>query len=234
MPDHLAGTPEAAPYVQRALRLAAQFHRAASTQDLAYGPAPGVRRRLEQTESLISGGLQQLASAVAQHAAAFPTLADRATELFELAPRAIPTAASALRHATTFSVPIQPCIRDIHREHVLFQGVQSTGIIDFGALRDDSVAGDVARLMGSLALDNADLWQTGLAAYRQARPLSGEELSLVRAYDQSTVLLSGLNWLRWVFVEHRRFENHEGILARFDEITARLAILAAQSAAITV
>jgi hypothetical protein len=45
---------------------------------------------------------------------------------------------------------------------------------------------------------------------------------LVRAYDESGVLLSGIHWLRWVFMEGRQFENTNGVLARFDGILGRL------------
>ena len=63
-----------------------------------------------------------------------------------------------------------------------------SGLIDFGGMRADTVAGDIARLLGSLVADDADGWQTGLAAYDRRRPLSPDERRLVTAFDHSGVL----------------------------------------------
>jgi Ser/Thr protein kinase RdoA (MazF antagonist) len=122
-------------------------------------------------------------------------------------------------------VSIQPCIRDIHREHVLFENDTVTGIIDFGSMKPDCVACDIARLLGSMALDDKSLWHEGLEAYENVRPLSQIELSQIEAYDQTAVLLSGINWLQWAFVDNRKFENHQAVLQRFEVITQRLANL---------
>ena len=99
---------------------------------------------------------------------------------------------------------IRPCIRDVHREHVLFQDDRVTGIIDFGSMQPDNVSCDIARLLGSMAGDETELWRLGLTAYERLTPLTDPERLLVKAYDESGVLLSGLNWLKWVFLEDRQ------------------------------
>jgi hypothetical protein len=105
---------------------------------------------------------------------------------------------------------------------VLFENGKVSGIVDFGAMQPDNPAGDVARLLGSMAGNNRTLWAEGLAAFTEIRPLFPVERLLVRTYDESGVLLSGIHWLRWVFMERREFENANGVLARFDAILERL------------
>jgi homoserine kinase type II len=129
--------------------------------------------------------------------------------------------AGDLAAATHCRVPLQVCLRDIWRPHVLFQGAAVTGIVDFGAMDVDSVAGDVARLLGSMA-GGAEAWQIGLAAYESIRPLGDDERSLVGAYDRSGVLLSALNWLRWLLVEGRTFPDESAVHGRLEELTERL------------
>ena len=92
-------------------------------------------------------------------------------------------------------------VRDIHAEHVLFEGDNVSGIIDFGALRIDSVATDVARLLGSMVGDDEAGWQVGLAAYMSVRPLSDDERRLIKVFDESTVLMAGTNWLEWIYLD---------------------------------
>ena len=88
------------------------------------------------------------------------------------------------------------------------------------------MATDIARLLGSLARDQREDWETGLAAYQELRPLEAHERRLVHTFDESTVLLSGMNWLRWICLEQRRFEQPAEVIARLDEIVTRLAHLA--------
>lgn len=92
-------------------------------------------------------------------------------------------------------VAIQPCLRDIWREHLLFTGNQVTGVIDPQACRCDTVAVDLARLLGSLCGNDRAGWRTGMAAYVGIRPLSTAEELLVGLLDQTGCLLAGLHWL---------------------------------------
>jgi len=117
---------------------------------------------------------------------------------------------------------LQPCIRDIHSQHVLFHQSRVSGIIDFGAMNNDTVATDVARLLGSLAGDDQQSWQVGMAAYQDTRPLTEIEQRFVHCFDGANVLLSPLNWLRWLIVEGRHFDDESLVLSRLDELIQRL------------
>ena len=57
---------------------------------------------------------------------------------------------------------------------MLFEGDQISGIVDFGAMRQDHVAVDVARLVGSLVGEAADERRQAFAAYQTLRSLTAE------------------------------------------------------------
>lgn len=130
-----------------------------------------------------------------------------------------------LRRAARMRVPVQPCLRDVWHDHVLFEGDSVTGIIDPAAARSDTVAADISRLVGSLVGDDPAGWERAIAAYRNVRPLSPEELILVGVLDRSGTLLSGMTWLARRFFAKRTFEQPERVVARMQKIAERLARL---------
>src|SRR5690606_27459615 len=151
------------------------------------------------------GGLERLERAVGDDPARWPELAERATTLFR---RVRPLLKAVMQRgfgAGIFRIFLQPCLRDVHREHVLVSGERVTGIVDFGAMRVDTVATDLARLLGSMAIEDEALWAGGIAAYDQVRAISDDERTLMTSYHETSTVLSGFYWLRWVFVEHRHF-----------------------------
>lgn len=140
--------------------------------------------------------------------------------------RLAPRVESQLKFGLEAVVPLQPCLRDIWHDHVLFTGNEVTGLIDAHASRSDCVATDLARLLGSLVRDDRARWDAGLAAYQTVRPLALSELALVALFDQSAVLLGGMTWLDWVCLEGRTFDDREKVLERLRKIVARLEMLA--------
>ena len=85
----------------------------------------------------------------------------------ELVRRLIPAATQALAPWATRRAALQPCLCDIWHDHVLLTGDEVTGIIDFGSMKIDHVAVDLARLLGSLVPGDVDAWTAGLEAYRR-------------------------------------------------------------------
>ena len=53
-----------------------------------------------------------------------------------------------------------------------------------------------------------------------------DELRLLPVLDATTVLLSGINWLRWLLLDARQFEQMETVWCRLGEIMIRLEHLA--------
>jgi Ser/Thr protein kinase RdoA (MazF antagonist) len=212
----------------------ARFHVAAASfplPDPSGISSPGILERLDRVGFLLAGGLRTLAAHVERHArtraAAIPAeIVERARHWLALFPLAVPRVLPVLEQAAAERVVLQPCIRDIWHDHVLFVGDQVTALVDFGALRAEHVSADIARLLGSLVGDDADAWQLGLTAYHQVRRLSTAEEQLVQAFDQSSVLLATGSWVEWIFQEGRQFENTAGVIARLDQNLARLRHLA--------
>jgi homoserine kinase type II len=183
------------------------------------GAAPAISRRLSRLQELTPAACQQLAHAIEE--AIWPELAPLARRFLATLSDALPRALAQLAPLENIPLPLQPCLRDIWHDHVLFTGNEVSGIVDFGAVDIDTPATDIARLLGSLAGDDAIAWQAGVAAYSAVRPLSQYESQAVTALDTAGTLLAGCNWIRWIYIEGRRFENPPEIIERFRRILAR-------------
>jgi Ser/Thr protein kinase RdoA (MazF antagonist) len=216
-----------------ALQALARFHVAAAgaaQPPPGCGPSPGIRLRLDRLRWWATGGLDQLRATIASFPipqSPFPIAS--ASRLCDLFDTARPAVEHSLTQAIALSVPWQACIRDVWHENVLFTGDEVSGLIDFGALDFDTVSTDVARLLGSLAADDAEAWRAGLSAYESVRPLSPTEAVLITAFDRANVLLSGLNWCRWHYLDGRQFADRSRVLQRVEEHLRRLNRLAASS-----
>ena len=202
-----------------AMRTLAQFHLAGRSLDVVTQPSPAMTTRHRRIDFL-RDQIGKIQSALTTPV--WSRLASIGNELLSLFCLAAPTVQRQLKQAAQRPIQLQPCIRDIWHDHVLFEDDQVSGIIDFGAMRIESVAGDIARLLGSLVADDAAAWKKGLAAYEEVRPLSPLEHRLTDAFDASTVLCSGLNWLTWLIVEQRQFDNWDQIVPRLLDNLARL------------
>jgi Ser/Thr protein kinase RdoA (MazF antagonist) len=108
----------------------------------------------------------------------------------------------------------------------LFDDDELTGIIDFGAMATDSVSCDLSRLLGSLFGDDFAAWQRGLGNYETVRPMSEAEHRLLRPLDRSSVLLSGMTWLKRRYVLRNTPIDLSRVCDRLDAIVARLTKLA--------
>ncbi len=221
--------------LRAAMTALAQFH--VATADFVVAPlssSPAISRRLDQLKKLSEGGGRELSQSLRPDI--WPELLSLARQFLATLPTAIPPAVSQLEPLVGVSFHLQPCLRDIWHDHILFTGDTVTGLIDFGAMQIESPAGDVARLLGSLAGDDAQARHIGLAAYTAIRPLSPVELQAVDALDTSGTLLSGANWLRWIYLEDRTFEGHEQVIERFSKImerTRRLQLVSPRSGEIS-
>jgi homoserine kinase type II len=195
----------------------ARLHVAWSNNASAAGACPAVQRRLDQARqwtTLLAAGWRPsfLATPV-------DLLAQRAWGLLGH------WAGCVSRTLATWAmrtVPIQPCLADIWHDHVLFSGEQVTGLIDFGSMKMDHAAVDLARLLGSLVGDREAERRWGLDAYRRTRPLSWEDEALIAALDQTGVIVALMNWLRWLYWEQRHFEDLEAVHGRMKTLIERI------------
>jgi aminoglycoside phosphotransferase (APT) family kinase protein len=99
-------------------------------------------------------------------------------------------------------VSLQFCLGDIWSDHVLFTGDQVSGIIDYGGMRLDHPAQDLARLLGSWCRGDTKLRQIGLETYQPA----SEELTELAVLLEATGAMVGIgNWMRWLVLEKKPF-----------------------------
>lgn len=198
----------------------ATFHMRAASLESGQAIAPGILERLRRLDELEHRQLPAIEAACQQPP--WSELTTRAGCLLDAFRQHASRIRDCLVQASRSPVMVQPCIRDIWHDHVLFTGDEVSGIVDFGAMRIDHVAADVARLLGSLVADNQRARLLALDAYQQTRCLDDDERFLVAAYDRSSTLLSGLNWLQWICVDQRRFSNRSQVIARIDGIIERV------------
>lgn len=208
----------------------AAFHRATTAEldNNMRAPSPGLSERLRKLVAGILHDLPRIQSADLPHD--WQELARRRDEFVRLFAEGARFVRPQLAATATVPVALLPCIRDIRREHVLFTDDEVTGWVDFGALRDDHPACDLARVLGEFLDDDRGRWDAALEQYadRQQRELPRlprevwMQPALVQAFDRSGTLLSPLNWLRWIFLEQRDFPDRDAVVRRFDQLLARL------------
>jgi Ser/Thr protein kinase RdoA (MazF antagonist) len=189
--------------------------------------APAARDRLELIDRWTPSRLGELRERPGRaFGVSEPTFADVAGRIVAAFERCAPRVARELRAATQERVPLQPCLRDVWHDHVLFEGDAVTGLIDPSAARTDTVATDLSRLAGSLIADDRRAWDIALGAYCSIRPLSAAEHSLVGVLDRSGVLLSGMGWLERPFAFDQPAEFQSRVLERLERIAVRAEALA--------
>lgn len=211
--------------LQAAMEALASIHVAAAElrwdeQTPQLGPSPGLQQRLARIEALQGELGVRLRAAV--HSRRVPELDEEVHRLLELFPRHAFGVTEQLRREAGQPVPLQICLRDIWHDHLLFSGEKLTGVVDFGAMRPDHKATDLARLLGSLLGDQMDLWATALDFYRVQAPLDRRDEQLLSVFDRSLVLLSGFSWIEWIYAEQRQFESLPAIRTRLQQCLIRL------------
>ena len=114
---------------------------------------------------------------------------------------------------------VQPVIRDLRADHFFVSAESVTALIDFGAMQIDSIAWDLARLLGSLDTFDRDQVNNHIAKYCEARysnttggiSLLGAQLraerELIPLLQAANPLVGILNWMNWLFVDRRTFES---------------------------
>jgi Ser/Thr protein kinase RdoA (MazF antagonist) len=181
------------------------------------GMSAGVRNRTELLEQWQAEKLQQIKTAGKnsrwQSQIAF---------ICDFFPQFHAVYANSLHVWSQQRLPLQICLRDVWRPHLLFTGNAVTGLIDYDAMQLECVSGDIVRLLGSLVADDTLLWERGMEAYNAIRPLSSQERELVPLLDATATVLSYLQWLSWLIIERREFANLQGVDARICEIQTRL------------
>src|SRR5262249_33844918 len=117
---------------------------------------------------------------------------------------------------------LHPCLCDVWHAHVLFEGEVVSGLVDYGSVKVDHVAADLARLLGSLVPDDAAQTAAGLDAYGRLRPLAARERELVALLDETGAILAAATWLRWLSRAGRRCEDRAAAADRLASLVRRI------------
>jgi Ser/Thr protein kinase RdoA (MazF antagonist) len=133
----------------------------------------------------------------------------------------LPRAEAALRGWADDDGRQAMVLGDLHLENGLFDAGRLIGVVDFGAVRSDVPAADVARLVGSVefalqpevfAGRGEAIWSRILAAYRREWSFSEREEELARCLMCWTPVITLGNWLCWLVIDRRRFDVPREIL----------------------
>jgi Ser/Thr protein kinase RdoA (MazF antagonist) len=155
-------------------------------------------------------------------AAGMSPIHDLARRILELFRRYRTVMMGELQLVRDVRVGLQPCLRDVWHDHLLFRDDAVTGLIDPAACRTESIACDLSRLIGSLVADDRSSWELAIEQYHRLRPLSTGERALVAVLDRSGVLLSGWTWLEWLYLERRTFQEAVTLQTRLNFIRKRM------------
>ncbi len=199
----------------------ARLHQTWAGAHTAQGPCPAVQRRRRAAVawlSLVSGGWRPRFRPGEED-----LVRPWAERAWSLAAAWVPQVAALLAPWADRHFALHPCLCDIWHDHVLFEGDAVSGIVDYGSVKVDHAAVDVARLLGSLAPDDHAGWETALAAYTAIRPLTGDERALAHVLDRTGTILGAVNWLKWLYHDGRTFDDYPLAAARLEALVHRMA-----------
>ncbi len=184
------------------------------------GNSPGILARLREIDHLLGGGFTAIAHALDMQSA--DPLCPVAREWLGLARGAAASIQVVLKREACAVIELQPCLRDVRPDHLLFTGDRLTGLIDFGAMGIDTVAGDLARLASEWLGRDLSLRASGVQSYAGIRPISATETALIDVFERSALLLGGAHWIRWHFLERRAFTDPTAVARGLEKGLERL------------
>lgn len=202
------------------MRALAAIHDAWRPAEPREAPCPAVERLLgafREWRILVQSGWKP------DFQAPYPSeLHDRARRAWQVLLGGALTAEYSLLEWTNRPVPVQTCMCDVWHDHILYVDDAVTGIIDFGAVKIDCVAIDLARLLGSIIPDERNRLDRALALYSAARSVPQVILDLVPVLDRAGITIGLTNWLRWLYLEKRPYSDGQQVVRRMDALLRRV------------
>jgi hypothetical protein len=202
--------PPAQAHLRSAFRGLAAVHEQLVCEQVE-GVSPGLVQRRDAIKQLLEGGFELLEAAIERQPGSPADNASAAMRWLWLARTTAPLLLETLMRSSAQVIRLQPCLRDARPEHFLFEGDHLTGVVDFGAMGVDSVAGDLSRLIGEWLAGDSKICEEALKVYEHTRPLEPAETALIRVFRSSADLLIGERWVRWHYLENRRFEDPHAV-----------------------
>ncbi len=213
------GRPPTRSHLASMCQTLAEFHGEFAAQTVS-GRSPGLIARSRELNRLIAGEFAEFQSALdrSRDDPRQPT----ALRWLHRARQVAPRLAAPLSQAAERTLALQPCIRDVRPDHFLFEGDTLTGLVDFGAMGVDSVATDLARLLGETVGRVESDRKFAVEAYHGVRPIGDDDRAMIAEFEAANALLGGARWVRWHFVEHRRFADPDAVVQGLNRTLARL------------
>ncbi len=199
----------------------ARLHRAWEPFTAPAEPCPAVCRRLRvlmDWQDLVSSGWRPPIPS-APLAGTVGPLVERA---WRGLPGWLPEVSRCLESWIDYCCPVQPCLCDPWHDNLLFEGDRLTGLVDYGTVKNDHVAVDVSRMLGSLVGNDEEGWKRGLRAYRRVREFTDNEERLAHNLDRTGTVLGVVNWLRLLCFEGRPYEDLSAVARRLDDLLNRI------------
>ena len=180
--------------------------------DSPSGQCPGVRNRLQLLRDWMSSPRPDFAVSLT------PRLDSLVLRAVALISRAAPEAIRTLERWEHRPLRLQPCLRDLRSDHVLFIGNEIGGIVDYGAMAEDHPAVDLARLLGDFSWHHGFPVSAALDCYREAGGLLETPDEFVGELTRTGLLGSAIHWLR-------RLGHTAGSQLPMEQVEARFALL---------
>ena len=213
------GRPPTDAHLASMFRTLAAFHNELGSETIQ-GPSPGLVARRDEVRRLIGGEFDRFQTALERWLD--DPLAKLASSWLGQARRIGPRLVAPLAQAAVRSLTLQPCIRDVRPDHFLFEGDILTGLVDFGAMGIDTVATDLARLLGETVGRAEGLRRIAFEAYETSRPITEVESALLDNFEAANALLGGARWVRRHFIDHRRSLDPDAVARGLSRALARL------------
>lgn len=165
----------------------ADLHRVWHSVERHTAPCPAVQRRLN-----LLTDWERFRPALDRFDAESRSLLRTAADVLNAR---LPDCRRSLTAWSATPVVVFPCLCDVWHDHVLFAGDRVSGVIDYSAMKIDSPAVDLARLLVDLVGPSSERFAEGLAAYHAASPPVQVPDELVRVLAYTGVVCGVANWV---------------------------------------
>jgi Phosphotransferase enzyme family len=205
-----------------------KMHAAFASIESSRGASGSLKGRLDRLEHWYLTGRFTSAFCQLENASGPDTphsdLAGRILNSFRRLARALQ---DSLVHSAGIMVDLQPVHGDLRNEHVLFDPELESvsGVVDFGAMKTDSIGLDIGRLAGGWFGSRADKWQEAWRFMQETGPIGPTEWRLANVFYSTGTALAGLNWLQWICVEKRNMGSFDAIKLRMSKIATGMETL---------
>ncbi|HAV30481.1 MAG TPA: hypothetical protein DC058_18290 [Planctomycetaceae bacterium] len=185
-----------------------------SALKLNQSPSPAILRRAVLVDELLQGDLQRLLVL----ARSLGEAGTSAICFLQLLQKWLPWLQQGLQPWRSRSLNLQPVLRDVRTENLLFHQGQISGIIDWDAADVDHPCLDAARLLRSWYWDDNQALTDAAEHWAAQWQLSSDSRQLLSVFDAAAVLLNPVIWLRRLADDPAVFSRLPGARDRFEHL----------------